>query len=156
MAISVRRFVSGDEEAFRRLNEAWIERYFGMEDADRRILGDPQSQILASGGQIYLALDGTERVGACALVKIGDGEFEVAKMAVAEERRGQGIGRQLLSFVIADARQMGARRLYIESNSRLSSALHLYESLGFRHLPPETMQGHFARCDVFMELLLPA
>lgn len=154
MAIVLRQFARGDEEAFRSLNEAWIERYFGLEDADRKILGDPQTQILAPGGQIYMALDGPEPVGTCALIKMSDGEFEIAKMGVAEVRRGQGIGRQLLGFAIADARRMGARRLYIESNSALVNALHLYESLGFRHLPSGSVQAHFARGNVFMELLL--
>ena len=101
-----------------------------------------------------MALEGGQRVGTCALVKMNEGEFEVAKMAVTHELRGKGIGRQLLAFVIEDARQMGAWRLYIESNSSLKNALHLYESFGFRHLPVEQAQPHFARGDVFMELLL--
>jgi putative acetyltransferase len=154
MQIALRTFVSGDEEAFRLLNEAWIGQYFGLEDADHKILGDPVVYILAPGGQIYMALDGGKRVGTCALIKMSEGEFEVAKMAVTDELRGKGIGRQLLAFVIADALRMGARRLYIESNSPLKNAIHLYEALGFRHLSHGEAQPHFARGDVFMELLL--
>jgi putative acetyltransferase len=154
MQITVRSFVRGDEEAFRLLNEAWIEKYFGLEEADRKILGDPVAQILAPGGQIYMALDGEERVGIVALIKMGDGEFEVAKMGVAESRRGQGIGRELLTFTIEDARRLGAKRLFIETNTSLKNAIHLYESLGFRHLPPGSVQSHFARGDAFLELLL--
>lgn len=152
--ITVRRFVPGDEEAFRLLNEAWIQRYFGLEERDHEILGDPVAQILSPGGEIYMALDGDERVGTCALVKIGEAEFEVAKMGVAENRRGQGIGRLLLEFLIADARQMNARRLYIETNSSLHNAIHLYESVGFRLLPPGEGQSHFARGDTFLEMML--
>ncbi len=154
MKISVRRFLPGDEEAFRLLNEAWIRQYFGLEEADHRILGEPVAQILSPGGQIYMALDGDERVGACALIKMGEAEFEVAKMGVAESRRSQGIGRELLEFVIADARLMNARRLYIETNSTLNSAIHLYESVGFQHLPPGEGHPHFARGDTFMEMVL--
>jgi putative acetyltransferase len=154
MQITVRTFVSGDEEAFRLLNEAWIERYFGMEDADHKILGDPLAYILAPGGQIYMALDGEDRVGTCALIKMSEGEFEVAKMGVDTARRGQGIGRRLLAFLIDDARRMGARRLYIETNTSLKNAIHLYESFGFLHLPPGSGHAHFARGDVFLELLL--
>jgi putative acetyltransferase len=154
MHITVRSFVRGDEEAFRLLNEAWIEEYFGLEEADHKILGDPVAQILAPGGQIYMALDGEERVGTVALIKMGDGEFEVAKMGVAESRRGQGIGRELLSFTIEDARRMGSKRLFIETNTSLKNAIHLYESLGFQHLPPGSVQSHFVRGDAFLELLL--
>jgi|SRR5450631_1445753 len=154
MQIVVRKFVGGDEEAFRLLNEEWIVPLFGLEDADRRILGDPQTHILSAGGQIYMALDGEKRVGTCALVKMGEGEFEVAKMGVAGEIRGRGIGRLLLEFVVADSREIGAKRLYIESNSSLKGAIHLYESMGFSHLPPGQGHPHFARGNVFMELRL--
>ena len=154
MKITVRSFVPGDEEAFRLLNEAWIRQYFGLEEADHKVLGDPVAQILAPGGQIYMAMDGAERVGTCALIKLGDAEFELAKMGVAENRRGQGIGRVLLEFAIADARQMNVRRLYIETNTSLHSAIHLYESVGFRHLPPGDGQSHFARGNAFLEMRL--
>ncbi len=56
--------------------------------------------------------------------------------------------------MIADARQMNARRLYIETNTTLKNAIHLYESVGFRHLPPGEGQSHFARGDAFLEMLL--
>ena len=154
MQIVVRKFIDGDEEAFRLLNEEWIVPLFGLEDADRKILGDPQTHILAHAGQIYMALDGEKRVGTCALVKMGEGEYEVAKMGVSSELRGRGIGRLLLEFILADARKIGAKRLYIESNSTLKSALHLYESVGFQHLPPGQGHPHFARGNIFMELWL--
>ena len=43
-AIRVREFAEGDEGAFFALNEAWIERYFRMEEKDRKTLGDPVGQ----------------------------------------------------------------------------------------------------------------
>jgi putative acetyltransferase len=154
MKVTVRRFLPGDEQAFRLLNEAWIRQYFRLEEGDRTILGDPVAQILTPGGEIYMAVYGDERVGTCALVKIGDAEFEVAKMGVAENRRGQGIGRALLEFLIADARRMNVRRLFIETNSTLTNAIHLYESVGFQLLPPGAAQSHFARGDTFLEMML--
>jgi N-acetylglutamate synthase-like GNAT family acetyltransferase len=44
-----------------------------------------------------------EVLGCCALLAMEKGCFEVAKMAVAERFRGQGIGRQLLRCTIAEA-----------------------------------------------------
>ncbi len=40
-----------DAEAFRTLNEAWIERYFTLEDEDRAILGDPVGRIVEPAGR---------------------------------------------------------------------------------------------------------
>lgn len=76
-------------------------------------------------------------------------------MAVSPGLRGQGIGRRLLEYTIAQARILGAKGLFLGSNSRLKNAVHLYESLGFRHVPPENLpEMHYARADVFMELSL--
>jgi GNAT superfamily N-acetyltransferase len=64
----------------------------------------------------------------------GAGSFELAKMAVREDCRNQGIGRALLAHVIETARTLGVRQLTLETNRRLTNAIHLYESLGFQHV----------------------
>lgn len=49
----------------------------------------------------------------------------------------------------------GATRLYFETNLIIAPAISLYESLGFRHLPPQrVVPSPYARADVFMELEL--
>jgi GNAT superfamily N-acetyltransferase len=76
--------------------------------------------------------------------------FELAKMGVAETARGKGVGRALLEHVIGEARRLGIRKIYLESNKVLENAIHLYESVGFRHVTPEE-PSPFARSDVYME-----
>jgi ribosomal protein S18 acetylase RimI-like enzyme len=150
-----RPFRPEDAAAFRELNEAWIQAFFIIEEEDRVSLDDPQGHILEPGGHIFVAVEQGEVVGCCALIPHGPGVFEVAKMAVAERLRGRGIGRQLLSCTIEQARALGAKSLYLESNSRLANAVHLYESLGFRHLPAEERTpSPYARANVFMDLKL--
>jgi len=151
--VTIREFRRGDEDAFRRLNEEWIVRYFVLEPKDVASLADPQRTILDRGGRIFLAVQDTQPVGCCALLAMAGGEFEVAKMAVTESFQGGGIGRQLLGRVIAEARASGARRLYLETNRKLATAIRLYESLGFRHLPPERIvPSSYVRANVYMEL----
>jgi N-acetylglutamate synthase-like GNAT family acetyltransferase len=89
-------------------------------------------------------------VGCCALIPISSDVFEVAKMAVAEAWQGRGIGRRVLSYTVEQGRALGAASLYLETNSRLQNAIHLYESLGFEHLPPKP--SPYVRANVFMEL----
>jgi GNAT superfamily N-acetyltransferase len=151
-SIELRLFRYTDAEAFRCLNEAWIEKYFGIEEADQEVLHDPVGYILEPGGQIIIAALGDRIIGCCALKPMEPGIFEVAKMAVAEDLRGHGIGRRVLLRTIAEAKTMGATKLYLETNNRLENAIHLYESLGFRHLPPK--HSPYARANVFMELRL--
>jgi putative acetyltransferase len=153
--IYIREFRPGDERLFRELNEEWITRYFAMEPSDHEKLGDPQGNILDQGGRILLAFDGNRGVGCCALVAMKAGEFEVAKMAVTETHQGKGIGHRLIAATIAKAREIGAKRLYIETNHTLTPAIRLYKAHGFQELPPERIvHSPYARADVFMELVL--
>jgi putative acetyltransferase len=79
--------------------------------------------------------------------------FEVAKMTVAEAYRGMGIGRKMLAYTISQGNALGAETLYLETNAKLVDAIHLYESLGFRHLSPESVApSPYSRANVFMEL----
>jgi putative acetyltransferase len=153
----VRRFHAGDEAAFRLLNEQWIERYFKIEAKDQSTLSDPRKTIIEPGGAILLATVNGLSVGCCALLRMSDHEFEVAKMAVAPEFQGRGIGRILLSATIEEARSLGATRLYLETNHVLKPAIALYESLGFRHIDPTNIvPSVYARADVYMEMFLNA
>ena len=153
--ISIRPFQPGDEEAFRSLNEQWITKYFSIEAQDLLVLGNPEHHILRPGGRILMAISGAKPIGCCALIYVRPGVFEVAKMAVAEDYQGKGAGRKLLQHIIAEARAMGATLLDLGSNSKLTNAIHLYESVGFRHVPPERIVPMpYTRVDVFMELVL--
>ena len=153
--IRIRPFQPGDEKAFRQLNEEWIAKHFRIEETDKVTLGDPVGKILKPGGHIFIGVADGEPVGCCALVVMELGVFELAKMAVTERCQGRGIGRKVLEYTVAQAKAQGARRLYLETNSKLTNAIHLYESIGFRHLPPERMKASsYARSDVQMEIHL--
>jgi GNAT superfamily N-acetyltransferase len=154
-SLTFREFGQGDETAFRSLNEEWITRYFRMEPKDEASFADPQGTILSRGGRILFAIKDGRPVGCCALLAMSPGHFEVGKMAVAESARGCGIGRRLLETVIAEARTAGAKRLYLETNWKLTPAIRLYESVGFRHLPAERIvPSPYSRANVYMELML--
>jgi hypothetical protein len=49
--ITVREFEAGDEDAFRRLNEEWIIRYFKLEPKDEASFSNPRQKILDAGGR---------------------------------------------------------------------------------------------------------
>jgi GNAT superfamily N-acetyltransferase len=137
---------------FRDMNLAWIKKHFVVEDRDARDLGDPETYIIAPGGYIFMAELNGECVGACALMKEGEGIFELAKMTVSESVRGLGVGRALGEAAIAFARTLGARKVELLTNSSLVPAITLYHALGFVDVP----LGHteYARADVHMVLEL--
>src|SRR5882757_3179238 len=139
-------------EAFRQLNEEWITTWFKMEEEDYHALDHPKEHILDGGGHIFIALYKGEPMGTCAIIKMKDGGFELAKMGVSPKAKGKGIGWLLGRACIEKARELGATRVYLESNTRLKPAISLYHKLGFRTIagPPSP----YERCDIQMELAI--
>ncbi|WP_329414573.1 GNAT family N-acetyltransferase [Nocardia vinacea] len=140
-----------DARAFKELNEEWIVELFSLEPADSVKLDNPEREIVAKGGQVLIARDGDDIVGCVALVPEGDGVFELSKMAVARDRRGRGLGRIILQEAIDYARRQSATALFLGSSTKLADAVHLYESIGFVHVPSDQIGPMpYERADVFM------
>jgi GNAT superfamily N-acetyltransferase len=135
---------------FRRLNEEWITRYFVLEADDRRTLNDPEREVIAAGGAIVVAVCDGRAVGTGALLHEGEGVYELAKMAVTPEWQGRGIGRLVAERLLRIARERGAKKVELVSQSGLTPALTLYSSLGFRRVPVGAVT--YQRADVRMEL----
>lgn len=121
--------------AFEQLNREWIEQYFELEEADRELFSDPERTILTPGGQIFFLLAGSDVVGTCAVLRQGPDVCEIAKMAVAPQARGRGLGDLLMEAAVQYGRESGARRLIIVSNTVLEPAIRLYRKHGFVPVP---------------------
>jgi DNA-binding MarR family transcriptional regulator/GNAT superfamily N-acetyltransferase len=137
---------------FQRLNYEWIEKYFQVEAADRQALNHPYEKILAPGGHIYMARFNGELVGTCAVIKIDEDTYELAKMAVTETAKGKGIGWLLGQAAINKARELGAKTVFLESNTALEPAINLYRKLGFQKTVKQA--SFYKRCNIQMELKL--
>lgn len=172
--VTVRNCEPSQFPAFRDLNLAWIRRYFEVEAKDRALLNDPNTGVLEPGGIIlvatWTAADGEQQaseqpapeqqasqqelvIGTCALLREGDGSvLQLAKMAVDERFLGKQIGKLLGLAAIERARRSGASSLRLETNSKLTPAIRLYEKLGFVHMPAR--ESAYARADVHMVMQL--
>ena len=148
-SVTVVPYESKYHDAFRRLNEAWISRYFTIEPPDTRVLEAPQTEILDKGGHILVALRDGKPIGVCALLRVDEQTFELVKMAVAEHARGVGAGYTLGEAAKATARAAGASRLILESNTVLTPAITLYRKLGFVEV--HGVPSEYARCNIHME-----
>ncbi|HEY4146711.1 bifunctional helix-turn-helix transcriptional regulator/GNAT family N-acetyltransferase [Pinirhizobacter sp.] len=135
---------------FRRLNLAWLERYFVVEAVDHAMLSDPEGAVLARGGAILFARSEGEVIGTCSLLHEGEGVYELSKMAVDEAWQGVGTGRKLLDATLQEYRRLGGRHLFLESSSLLKKALGMYERAGFVMQPGVREGSHYARADVYM------
>ncbi|MCZ4222881.1 GNAT family N-acetyltransferase [Pedobacter rhodius] len=141
-------------EAFKALNVEWISKYFTMEESDYKALDNPEGYILDKGGYIFFALYDGEPLGVCALIKMDDREydFELAKMAVSPKVQGKSIGFLLASAVIDKAKSLGAKKIYLESNTILKPAINLYYKLGFQKV--EDKPTPYTRCNIQIELVI--
>jgi len=138
--------------SFKQLNEEWIEKYFKIEETDKKALDNPEDYILKKGGKILVAMLNDTVIGVCALVKMQDEkyDYELAKMAVSPKAQGKGIGYLLGKAIIEKATSLGASYIYLESNTILKPAILLYKKLGFKKIV-----GHhtpYERCNIQMEL----
>jgi len=140
------------QNAFSALNSEWISNYFEMEEADHKALEHPQSYILDKGGKIFIALYRGVPLGACALIKMDDPiyDYELAKMAVSPKAQGKNMGWLLAQAVINAAKELGATKLYLESNTVLKPAINLYHKLGFQKIVGRPTP--YQRANIQMEL----
>lgn len=152
--IEIVPFEAKYQKIFRDLNEAWISQYFKMEKEDYKVLDHPNEKIIEQGGYIFMALFKGEPLGTCALIKMDDPdyEFELAKMAVSPRAQGKGMGYLLGKKILEYAKQLNAKKIYLESNTILQPAIRLYQKLGFvkiTHRP-----SPYERCNIQMEVVL--
>lgn len=140
------------QQAFKSLNEEWISNYFEMEEADYKALDNPQEYIIDKGGKILVALYDNEPLGVCALIKMDDPDydFEMSKMAVSPKAQGKNIGWLLGQAIINKSKELGASKLYLESNTILKPAINLYYKMGYEKIVGRPTP--YKRCNIQMEL----
>jgi ribosomal-protein-alanine N-acetyltransferase len=68
--------------------------------------------------------------GFCAFWLVFD-EIHINNVAVRPQFRGRGIGTTLMHHVLAEGRELGARRATLEVRASNEAARRLYERLGF-------------------------
>ncbi len=90
--------------------------------------GPPESifHILEQAGQ-PIGMGGVRRVR--------EGVCEMKRVYVRDAVRGQGLGRRLVERLIADARGFGYHTMLLDSAPTLTTAIALYERLGFSRIP---------------------
>jgi len=120
----------------------------GGTDAD---LADFETHYFARGGDfVVLRADDGTLAGTCGLYPLAPTAdqprtVELRKMYLAPALRGHGQGRRLLDWALTRARELGFRRITLETATVLRDAIALYERHGFTR----TCGGaHSCRCDL--------
>ena len=131
--VIVTDFLSQYSNKFYKLNKAWIEESWVLEDSDKKDLLNPD-KIVENGGQVFFALEDKIAIGTVAMIKISNDRFELAKMTVQEDFRGKGIANMLMDQCLDFAKQKNAKEIFLISNDSLTIARNLYDKYGFKEV----------------------
>ena len=109
------------------LNYDWLNEFFYVEEYDEKVLKNCKTEIIDKGGFIFFALNNSEVIGTMALIQKERGVYELNKMAVKKDLRGNGIGHQLIKFIIDYSIDKNFESIILYSNTVLKNSIHLYE-----------------------------
>lgn len=138
---------------FQALNYEWLNKYFKVEHVDRKILSNPEKEVLKDGGQIFFAKENNKIVGTCAVKKTSPRSFVLTKMAVTEKAQGKQIGKRLTLAAIGFAKDKHAKEISLETSRKLETAVALYQKLGFV-IESKLESSKYERPTIKMKLIL--
>ncbi|NMB72878.1 MAG: GNAT family N-acetyltransferase [Bacteroidales bacterium] len=115
---------------------------------------DDLYKLFKEPGSVYwIAEEEGTIIGGCGIYPtpgLPEGCAELVKFYLHPEKRGIGIGRELMTKSLRSARRMGYRQVYLESLPELNKAIRIYSKAGFEFIPgPMGNSGHYG-CDIWM------
>lgn len=160
MSWQLRRAAAHDLEAIMRIEasefatDAWSQEMMSAE--------------LADGNGYYVVahpLGASTQVTAYAGLRapVGSDQGDIQTIAVAPDARRRGIGRALMHALITEARDRGARDVFLEVRDDNPTAQQLYDSLGFERIAvrpnyyqPDGVDAIVMRLAIAKPMLSPA
>jgi ribosomal protein S18 acetylase RimI-like enzyme len=101
-------------------------------------------------GEAWVAVDGADLLGAIVLVRHSD-HLSIDNVAVDPGRQGEGIGRALLDFAEAAAREAGTSTVRLFTHAKMTENRAIYARLGYREIDRRDEAG-FDRVFLVKEL----
>lgn len=115
-------------------------------------LDDVEKHYFERGGYFVVILDENAKIVATGgLYPLENGSLELRKMYLLAAHRGKGLGQWLLTNLLEKARELGFKRVELDTASVLKEAISLYKKNGFQLFESDHI---VARCDQAYELIL--
>jgi ribosomal protein S18 acetylase RimI-like enzyme len=110
---------------------------------DDCITGDIQDEISNlervypnDKGGIYIVYWDNEAAGCVAIEEQEPGIAEIRRLYVSRAFRGKELGKQLIAHAVEEARELGYRKVRLDTFKAVDYAANIYRELGFNEVPP--------------------
>jgi len=110
-----------------------------------------EQTYLVDNGCFLLATSGDKVVGSIGVRKLGGGFAELKRFYVLESYQGNGIGKKLMEKSIKNARSICFHSLRLDTTSKSTQAIRLFEKQGFQEIPKYNDDPY---AELYMELKL--
>ncbi len=85
-------------------------------------------------GRLYL-LETNNKIAGCGAIRpLSERDCEMKRLYVRDEFKRKGYGKRMAQTLIEDARKIGYQRMLLDTLSRMTPAITLYRSLGFKEV----------------------
>lgn len=150
MKVNIIDFENKYEKHFFELNIEWLNYFFEVEEYDLKILSNAKKYIIDKGGKIFFAKTENEIIATVALMPTENKlTYELTKMAVKPNFRNRGVGKKLLNKCIEFSNSNFSKSIILYSNKKLTNAIHLYQSYGFKEIKME-IKSPYSRANIKM------
>ena len=142
MPVTLRTLTASDSEAIEQVRQyfrnyaAWLGVDLSYQNFDQEMASLPGAYVAPQGRLFFAEIDG--RPAGCVGVRPlsdSDGVCEMKRLYVDPEERGHGIGSTLALAAIKAAKEIGYRKLIIDTLPNMRMAVKLYRELGFTEAP---------------------
>ncbi|MBT9523111.1 MAG: carbonate dehydratase [Dechloromonas sp.] len=142
MTVTLRTLTANDAEALEQVRQyfrnyaAWLGVDLCFQNFDQEMASLPGAYSAPQGRLFFAEIDG--RPAGCVGVRAlagSEGICEMKRLYVSPEERGHGIGRTLALAAIKAARDIGYKRLLLDTLPNMRMAVKLYRELGFTESP---------------------
>ena len=115
---------------------------------------DHLSDVFKISNSIYFVAELNSEImgggGIYPTANLPEGTCELVKLYLSAEARGKGIGKILMEKCITAAKELGYKKIYLETMPELTIAIPMYEKFGFTYLTAAQGSSGHSGCDVWM------